>query len=119
MLKYARCKLATGVQRISGLVGSLFKFIRTAQLADVDRQPSKLSVEFEQEKPTNCGTKAADVLDKPCPANLHAKPLNILVPLQLLAFKAHSNSKCCSSATAWPRFKGGFEFPNFWGLEEC
>ena len=38
----------------------------------------------KQEKLTNCGTKAADVLANVFPANFNANPMNILVHLQLL-----------------------------------
>ena len=38
----------------------------------------------KHENPTNCGTKAADVLANFLPANFNANPLNILLHLQLL-----------------------------------
>ena len=40
-----------------------------------------------QEKLTNCGTKAADVLDKFLASKHNANPLNILVHLQLLGIR--------------------------------
>ena len=43
-----------------------------------------LSTRKTDKEPTNCGTKAADVLANFYPANFNANPLNILV---LLAFK--------------------------------
>ena len=55
-----------------------------------------------QEKPTNCGTKAADVLDKFVTRKRNANPLNIWVHLQMtpqcLSFKGVANP----FATAWP-----------------
>ena len=41
----------------------------------------KSSEGFQQEKPTNCGTKAADVLANFYPANFNASPLNMTTTL--------------------------------------
>ena len=51
-------------------------------------------VQQQQEKLTNCGTKAADVLDQFLAGNHNANPLNNLVHLQLLDFTTPINSKC-------------------------
>ena len=82
-----------------------------------------------QEKPTNCGTKAADVPDECLGGKHNANPLTILAHLQLPQrgneFMSHDYTtpiiwKCCSIChrlvVIW---RWSIEIPNFGVLTEC
>ena len=63
----------------------------------------------KQEKPTNCGTKAGDVLATFLPKNFNANLLNILVHMQLLRLHNAYNFKVLLNLLPFGRnLKGGF-----------
>ena len=73
-----------------------------------------------KEELTNCGTKAADLLDHFLPANFNANPLNILAHLQQLWLHNAYQFKVLVHLSPFARnLEGQFWDSQFWGLGEC
>ena len=91
------------------------------EMASVPGVPAHCCCYGQQEKHTNCGTKAADVLAKFWAGNFNANPLNILVHLQFYDFTTPTNSKCCSMcyflAVIWRGNFGGLQICGVWGVK--